>query len=407
MDEQHHLQTLFEKYLNGECTEQEVRELFLHLHLLDDDKILRQFVQSAFEDDPHTELLYQNKLAALTERVEKRLGGTLPQQQHRFGPFPPFKRLITVAAILLAILSLGIILYNRESKTGETEGIAATETDDVLPGGNRATLTLDDGRTVQLSTEQAGIVVGGGISYLDGSSVLGEPGNKGTNEQRHSHSLTLTTPKGGTYQVTLPDGTKVWLNAASSLKYPSRFDEKERVVELEGEGYFDVRHLKHAPFRIVTADQTVEVLGTQFNIAAYSEEEKTLTTLVEGAVRITPSEYGRTMNGNRQHTLLNPGQQSIVKDTEVTINEVDVSLFINWKNGLFSFKETELHEVMRQLGRWYDVDIVYNDEIPEAYFFGDIRRDRSLTQALTILKKSGVNFKIEKKGQRARLIVLP
>ncbi|PPL02884.1 FecR family protein [Parapedobacter indicus] len=418
MDEQHHLRALFEKYLNGECTEQEVRELFMHLHLLDDDTMLRQFVQSAFDEDRHIELLYQHKLAALTARVEKRLGSNLPQQQYRFDRFLLSKRLMTIAAVLLAILSIGIILYNWEPKTGKTGGIAVTEVDDVLPGGNRATLTLSDGRTIQLSTEQAGIVVGDGISYLDGSSVLGKQGNRRTNEQ--GHSLTLTTPKGGTYQVTLSDGTKVWLNAASSLSYPSRFDERERVVELTGEAYFDVseqvlpKTMESAggdshkiPFRVITKGQAVEVLGTQFNIAAYSEEEKTLTTLVEGAVRVTPSEHGRTGRRNRQHTVLKPGQQSIVKDTEVTINQVDVSLFINWKNGLFSFKETELHEVMQQLGRWYDVDIVYAGEIPEAYFFGDIRRDRSLTQALTILKKSGVNFTIDKKGKRVRLIVLP
>src|SRR5690606_25139003 len=115
----------------------------------------------------------------------------------------------TVAAVLLAILSIGIILYNWKSKTAKTEGIVATQVDDVLPGGNRATLTLDDGRTIELSTEQAGIIIREGISYLDGSSVLGEQANRRISEQ--GHSLTLTTPKGGTYQVTLPDGTKVWL----------------------------------------------------------------------------------------------------------------------------------------------------------------------------------------------------
>src|SRR5690606_11646560 len=158
---------------------------------------------------------------------------------------------------------------------------------------NRATLTLADGRVVNLSQSQSGIIVGDGITYLDGSTVFGQ--GAGSTEQGTRHkgvttdNLQLTTPKGGTYQITLADGTKVWLNSASTLRYPSRFDGDERIVEMEGEAYFEVAPFSSKsprPFLVKTENQTLKVLGTHFNVSAYADEEETKTTLVEGAVQI-------------------------------------------------------------------------------------------------------------------------
>src|SRR5690606_13352531 len=179
--------------------------------------------------------------------------------------------------------------------------------EDILPGGNRATLTLADGRTINLSEAQTGIVVGDGITYLDGTGVLDNSASS------VSTIMSLSTPKGGTYQITLPDGSKVWLNANSTLKYPSRFGGKERVVELEGEAYFDVsqqstansRQASFVPFLVKTNNQTVEVLGTEFNISAYADDPVTKTTLVEGSVKVS----AHAVNAS---TLLKPGEQGLL-----------------------------------------------------------------------------------------------
>jgi len=306
-------------------------------------------------------------------------------------------------------LSIGVLLYQERAVT---EAVVVVE-EDVLPGGNLATLTLADGRVIQLRTEQNGIVVGDEVTYLDGSSVNG--GKPGTVSENPSFDrMVLTTPQGGTYQLTLSDGTKVWLNAASTWHYPARFIGEERVVELEGEAYFDVSHRRLAdgdnqniPFRVVSRSQTVEVLGTQFNVAAYPDEEAVWTTLVEGAVQLISSYPEQSAMNKLPPVILRPGEQSVVKDGRTVISSVDVSTFTAWKNGLFSFKETEMRQAMKQLARWYNVDIAYEGKIPETYFFGDIKRDKSLSHVLAVLKKSGINFKIDKQGERHRISVLP
>src|SRR5690606_22741368 len=220
----------------------------------------------------------------------------------------------------------------------------------------------------------------------------------------------LTTPKGGTYRLTLSDGTNVWLNAASTLRYPAKFTGTERMVELEGEAYFEVSRLTRGsdirvPFRVVSKGQTVEVLGTEFNITAYADEDAVRTTLVEGSVQVVSD--GAIETQRPQPVTLRPGQQSVVSPDGTQINSVDVSMFTAWKDGLFSFRETEMSDAMRQLARWYNVDVVYEGAVPETYFFGNIRRDKSLAHALAILKKSGINFRITKMGDRSSIVVLP
>lgn len=418
MEQKEYIEALFGKYLNGECTEQEIRLLFAYFELQDDEAMLQQLIRSAVDDDHHSEPLVHDKLDALAGRVEAKLTDALQQRRRPFIVRLFSKPVLAVAATLLVLLSVGTLLYEQNAGTE----IVTDGEDDVLPGGNLAVLTLADGSVIQLSTEQSGIVVGDGITYLDGSLVIG-----GGPEREDGDSdvdfLTLATPKGGTYQLTLSDGTKVWLNAASTLRYPARFAGNERVVELAGEAYFEVSHQfgdgttsrpgsrkptdKKIPFRVLSKGQTVEVLGTQFNIAAYPEEEEVLTTLVDGAVQVIPAGDEGSVEQNQRYVTLSPGEQSVVKKGRTIISTVDVSVFTAWKNGLFSFKETEMRDAMSQLARWYDVDVVYEGHIPKTYFFGDIRRDRSLAQVLAILKKSGVNFKIGKKAERNVLIVLP
>src|SRR5690606_27779737 len=205
--------------------------------------------------------------------------------------------------------------------------------------------------------------------------------------------LSVATPKGGTYQVILPDGSKVWLNSASSLTYhPPRSREGKRTVELEGEAFFEVSEREavaggrsvRIPFVVRTRNQEVEVLGTQFNVSAYGDDEETKTTLVKGTVNVVSALGGAS-------SILKPNEQATLRGDELSVKTVDVGPFVEWKDGLFSFHETGLRDAMNQLSRWYDLTVTYEGADPGTYFFGKIRRDNSLSKVLTILKKSGLN----------------
>lgn len=322
--------------------------------------------------------------------VQAKLAGgldTQPIRSARFTRWLPY----AAAAILLFALT-GTWLFYGDLIDGKPDGqadrnseIAVQTPDDVPPGGNKATLTLDDGRTVDLSPEHAGIVVADGISYLDGSEVM-ETGDRLPVDKQ---GLVLSTPKGGTYQVTLPDGTQVWLNAASTLRYPSRFDGRERRVEMDGEAYFSIAKDAEKPFKVFSKGQEIDVLGTEFNVSAYGDESAVKTTLVNGAITV------RNPASNRV-AKLSPGQQTIVQGSETTIQPVETGLYTNWKNGVFFFKRTPAEDVMRQLARWYDVDVVYlNGTPPATTFSGEMGRDVSLRTVLEFLELSGIGFRLE------------
>lgn len=323
-----------------------------------------------------------------------------------------FQRWFLYVAAMLVMGAIGTwALWNIQKVNQKTE-IISLKPEDIQPGGNRATLTLADGHTIDLSGAQREIFVGDEITYADGSAVL-SPGsgvrnpNTATSKSHGPTSdaslLTLSTPKGGTYQVTLSDGSKVWLNSASKLTYPSRFSGKKRIVELDGEAYFEVskRSKTASPFLVKSHNQTVEVLGTQFNISAYIDEPEVKTTLVEGSVKVA------LINKTSAYpTILKPGQQSIVVMDKTTVNNVDVSSFVGWKEGYFIFNGTELREAMKQLSRWYDLEIAYEGSIPRTPFYGKISRNDTLAEVLTILKEGKVKFRIEKHGTTNRLIVM-
>src|SRR5690606_18203557 len=202
----------------------------------------------------------------------------------------------------------------------------------------------------------------------------------------------LSTPKGGTYQIVLPDGTKVWLNAASTLKYPSRFDGGERVIELSGEAYFAVAKDVKKPFKVVSNGQEIQVLGTEFNISAYVDEAEMKTTLVAGAVQIF----------NRQSSIVNrlePGEQSIIRGAFTDIQKVETERYTAWKNGYFYFKQTPFAEIMRQLARWYDIDVIYKGSIPKETFSGVMDRNLTLNDVLKLLNVFSVQVQIEEGGK--------
>ncbi len=272
---------------------------------------------------------------------------------------------------------------------------------DIAPGTDKAILILGDGTRIVLDDDKEGIVAGqgkhtivkaakGGLIYSVSapSELSGESGRMEFN--------TVETPRGGKFHVVLPDGSKVWLNAASSLRFPTRFDSDKRQVELRGEAYFEVAHDAAHLFEVVTGNQIVHVLGTHFNINAYSDEPTTNTTLLEGSVKIS----GRQKNIS---TLLRPGEQAKLSDDIEIVSVGDVKQAVAWKEGYFEFDESDITTVMRQLGRWYDVSVRYEGEVPLQRFGGEIERSLSLSQVLSILRKTGVNFRLEGK----EVVVMP
>src|SRR5690606_13881439 len=201
------------------------------------------------------------------------------------------------------------------------------------------------------------------------------------------YQLELSTPRGGQYQITLPDGTNVWLNAESTLRYPSRFSQRERMVEIAGEAYFEVVNDHNRPLKVVSRGQTVEVLGTEFNIAAYPDEQNAKTTLVKGKVNVRLN--ASTPSRDHAPLTLLPGQQATVGASSLRVDKVDVNQYVLWKDGFFYFNGHSPQEAFTQLSRWYDFELVYRGSIPSVQFFGKIERNKSLGSLLKILNKAG------------------
>ncbi|GGG86874.1 iron dicitrate transporter FecR [Parapedobacter pyrenivorans] len=328
------------------------------------------------------------------------------------------RRWMPYAAAVLLVVTAASWLFFSDQFSQQMPAEKLVNAEDVAPGANRATLTLADGRTINLSSGHAGIVIADGITYLDGSAVLSESLSKGVGEELTSsqtHKLTLTTPKGGTYSITLPDGSQVWLNANSTLKYPSQFTGDVREVILEGEAFFAVSHqssttgkgptadrgglpARRLPFKVQTAGQTVEVLGTQFNVSAYTDDPETKTTLIEGKVKISNLK-------SHASNLLSPGQQATTRGAATQIRKVDTEPHTAWKEGLFYFDNIPSRKAIEQVARWYDLDVIYDGNTPETIVFGMIDRDKPLSAVLNALAKNGLKFEVTSSGERKELQV--
>ena len=317
------------------------------------------------------------------------------EKLHRFNRWLPYTAAALIAAILIAWF------FSDHQNINHTPTIVNAE--DIVPGTNRATLTLADGRTINLSETHTGIVVSGkDISYNDGASLA----TVSVDETEPITEMELTTPFSGTYQITLPDGTKVWLNSASTLKYPSRFDD-ERTVELVGEAYFDVTNVMEQknpkrelwPFKVICAGQTIEVLGTEFNITAYANDPETRTTLVTGSVQIVN-------HASKAISRLQVGEQAINQGENITIKQVDVDQFTAWKDGFFYFDGLAPNIAFSQLERWYNIEVTYPGNSPSIGFFGMINRSKPLSSVLKTLEKSGLRFRMEQSNKKNKLIIL-
>lgn len=367
-------QELFKKYATGNCTEEE-KVLLESWYLLN--------TQDMHLSDLSPEQRLEDKqliLAALEQDIEPI---KTPTHWLKYTG-------MAAASIALILLAFGVYNYKFKAPVTPQQGLSAKT--DIAPGKNKAILKLANGQVINLSNDKKGIIIKAGeLAYNDGTQI-----NTNDVHTEATQKNTITTPAGSQYQVVLQDGTKVWLNAESSLSYPSGFTGQERRVEITGEAYFEVAHNKKMPFIVVTDKQKIEVLGTHFNVMAYSNESTVRTTLLEGSVKVT---------GKTASKYLVPGQQAQVSDQQIAItSQIDLEEVVSWKNGYFKFNE-DIKSIMNKIARWYDIDVVYRPGVDlNQTFSGEVSKSRNVSALLKVMELTGnVNFKIEGR----RIIVMP
>lgn len=353
----------------------------------------------------------------LTEKIEAILNELKEDQiqtQNVSKLWPLFRKIASIAAIFFVIAGVGAYIWiiGEVKKPAIVKNKTMIIKNDVVPGSNKAYLTLSNGEKIILDSAKNGLVAtqaGTNIRKTAEGRIVYDAVKQNEKVTEHSYNM-ITTPRGGQYQITLPDGSQVWLNAASSLKFPASFSDKERIVEVTGEAYFEIAKVTAAsgarvPFKVISANQMVEVLGTHFNINAYADEASINTTLLEGSVKI----WQRT---TQQSQYLKPGQQARVGKS-ITVANVDVTGAVAWKNGYFNFSHENIGSIMRKISRWYNVDITYNGNITKENFIGSISKFEQVSQVLDMLQLTGsVHFKIENTtGEHAtggrRIVVMP
>lgn len=336
--------------------------------------------------------------------VEQRLLNNIISEIHQVKPVKKLHRLWywgSAAAVILIVGALSLLISKPEQQLETQKGRGAYASD-VQPGGNKATLTLANGKKISLTdagnsiiAEQSGVKItktgNGQLVY----TLLGQDGAH--NDKLARQFNTIETPTGGQYQINLPDGTSVWLNAASSLKYPVMFDKVRRRVELSGEGYFEVSKDKKRPFIVATAKYEVEVLGTHFNVNSYRDEAISKTTLLEGSVRINATAKKKETPGSG--ILLLPGQQAVLSGQDNKVLTVDTEEAVAWKNGYFLFDEESLENIMKKIERWYGVEVQYKDKPENIQFVGRVSRSKNISAVLKALEAAG-NVRFEIAGKK-------
>lgn len=308
---------------------------------------------------------------------------------------PLWAVMIPVAAAVLLIASVGILIWGNQGQVKDSSTAPAAKLKkDIAPGGNRAILKLADGTEIVLDGHATGVLANEGRTKIsktkDGMLLYDASGTDGTESSvvAASNINTLITPSGGQYMLILPDRTKVWLNAESAISYPSAFSDAERTVTLTGEAYFEVAKDKQHPFKVKAGAAEVKVLGTHFNIMSYADEGQIQVSLAEGAVRVKLAD---------DTEVLSPGQQALIKAgaQHIILKSVDIDEVTSWKNGLFQFDNTPMEQVMRQIKRWYNVDVVYEGIKPNLYITGMVSRSNNVSKILTLIEETGgVNFEI-------------
>lgn len=373
------IQDLFRRYLDGTATETDV------------DMLLSYFKDKNREGDLRA--IIANELEHMPDEADGRWQGPVDESFSKIklmmaAPKARIFRLPSWKVAAAIIVVIGASLVWRYTRVPRQDAVPVPTTT-IIPGGNHAILTLADGRRVALDSQAIGRLGesdGLSITKLDsGTLAYAAEGEKSSSGEVYH---VLTTPRGGQFQVVLPDGTRAWLNSASSIKYPLSFNGPERRVEITGEVYFDVAKNGSKPFLAATGGMQVQVLGTEFDLMAYPDEGAIRTTLIKGSIRVAAGEVLR---------LIKPGQQAVLEHNQDDIGIVypDLQDVLAWKEGKFRFHKASISLIMRQLARWYDVDIIYEGAPPAFEFNGVLPRKQNVTEILDVLTETrSVHFSI-------------
>lgn len=387
---QKRFKALFEQYLNDSLPAEDLSELQEaiqgeHNQIIFDDLLKNAFKEPAFaEMDDEAR---QTVLSAINSRIRQ---GDPELRNIDKKRRIHYRWLAGVAALLFLGLGAGWFFLRNNDK-GQKEN---TYTHNIKPGSNKATLTLANGKKLILADSLQGELAteaGVKITKTKQGQIVYTVASGEDNGKRALQYNILTTKRSEQFQVILPDGSHVWLDAASSLKYPVAFSGNERKVELTGQGYFEVSHNAAMPFIVKTDKTEVQVLGTHFNISAYDDDRETKTTLLEGSVRI---------KARQANTILKPGEQAALNDKgQLSVNKnVDVEMETAWKNGLFEFKKSGIEEVMLKASRWYDINVKYEGKVPKRVLNGRMSRAADISELLGILQFGGIKYRIEGKN---------
>ena len=388
---------LFKKYYNKTASPQEIRELFELLKSSSDDE-LTELIRNEWEDQENEDPIFSIEMSEnILKNILSEMGDVKSQTEETV-PLSLFKWSIlykSLSAAAAIIILLGIGLYFRSSLNSNPGNQKASVqlNADALPGVNKAILILGDGQKIILDSLINGLIAkteNFEVNKTENGQLVYHAFDRNYKNARGEDINTLVTPRGGEYRVTLPDGSKVWLNATSSIKFPGVFKSNIREVELNGEAYFEIAKNSAMPFRVKSNGAQIEVIGTHFNVKAYGNEKLMKTTLVEGSIKITA--------GNFSH-LLKPGQQAILTKGELKVlDNVDIEEQLAWKNGLFLFKDTSIEDVMSQVASWYDLNVIFEGKIPEKYLTGKVSRSVNASEFMNLLKYAGVKFIIKEKN---------
>lgn len=406
------LQKMIEKYMSSTCSREEFEQILDAAK--DESNELFEALKfqwdktndSRLSNEDHWNTLYgsmMNRAKVMESVIEEEALSEADPKVHKLGGMRRrlFVRMAAAAALIVALSTTIFFLFRKDNEqiaqgTNTTPGVH-----DIAPGGDKAILTKADGTKIILDTAANGILaLQGGIKVIKIGGQLSYQAEGNSNQVLYN---TISTPKGGQYQLELADGSKVWLNAASSLRFPTSFIGNERSVELTGEGYFEVAHNANMPFHVKVnpaspagRDMDVQVLGTHFNINAYGDESNLKTTLIEGSVLVSSKNLNRA-------TVLKPGQQSILDNTELLVNKnVDTEEVIAWKNGQFIFNGTNLDQIMKQVERWYDIEVEFQGQNQKRTFSGIVSRQSNLSEVLKMMNEAGIKFEIE--GKKIRVL---
>jgi transmembrane sensor len=384
------LEYLFNCYVQQNCSEKEEEELMNLLSVSKNESEIKKLLDKVIENTGVEASMPDDTAASILQNILQKDRSKVVPIENNKPVFRLWPRVAAAVAILFVCGTAYWFVSNQYKGKAVLPVARSTEASIILPGGNHAILTLADGSKIVLDSVQNGSIKGGSAKIKKQGALLVYDASATAKNNAPVVYNTLATPRGGQYQLVLPDGSKVWLNASSSIHFPTAFTGKQRDVELTGEAYFEVAKNKEKPFHVNVNGMQVEVLGTHFNVNAYGDEGNIKTSLLEGSVKI---KRGLATG------LLKPGEQAVLDENanKIEIKRADMNEVMAWKNGLFEFDGADIKTIMREIGRWYDVEIEYKGMVPDRRFEGTISRDAQLSDVLKILELSNVKFSVEGK----------